>query len=456
MAGIGFALRRVLSHDSYGASLQAYAYAGIIAAGPWILSIVGILLIGLISTPALGEPEAVSQFQTSVTYLIAGTIILTGPIQLGFTRFVADRVYAGEEERVLPNFHGVLALVAAISGAIGLLVLLAFFGGMAPIYRLLMLTGWVLMSLIWVATLLLSGLRHYHAVVGLYALGYAVSVLSALALRQHGVEGLLTGFLAGQALMLIGMIAMVQRAYPSDNFIAFGFARRGSMFPSLLAVGLFFNCALWIDKFMFWFSADTGQQVLGPLRASPVYDLPIFLAYLSIIPGMAVFLLRMETDFVESYHRFFNAVRDGARLQQIESIRNEMVSHVRRGLFEIIRIQSITALVVFAAGPTLLDWAGIPQLYLPLLYIDVVAAGLQVVLLGVLNVFFYLDKRRTVLILTASLLGVNALLTWVTLQMGAPYYGYGFAGAMLVAVLAGFAALDRRLDSLEYETFMLR
>jgi uncharacterized membrane protein len=129
---------------------------------------------------------------------------------------------------------------------------------------------------------------------------------------------------------------------------------------------------------------------------------------------------------------------------------------VRRGLFEIIKIQSIAALVVFIAGPKLLEWAGIPQLYLPLLYIDVVGAGLQVVLLGLLNVYFYLDKRREVLAVTLLFLLSNGVFTWVTLQLGVTWFGYGFALAVLVTVLAGFWLLDRKLESLEYETFMLQ
>ncbi|MGC8001539.1 exopolysaccharide Pel transporter PelG, partial [Salmonella enterica] len=70
---------------------------------------------------------------------------------------------------------------------------------------------------------------------------------------------------------------------------------------SLMAIGLLYNTAIWIDKAMFWYTPETSQAIIGPLRASVIYDLPVFLAYLSIIPGMAIFLLRMETDFVEDY-----------------------------------------------------------------------------------------------------------------------------------------------------------
>ena len=47
MAGIGFELRRMLRKDTLLGLVQAYAYASVIGSGPWVLSIVGILLIGI-------------------------------------------------------------------------------------------------------------------------------------------------------------------------------------------------------------------------------------------------------------------------------------------------------------------------------------------------------------------------------------------------------------------------
>ena len=456
MAGIGFELRKLLQRDSYIGLLQAYAYASVIGAGPWVLSIVGILVIGVLSVSVVVPQYMITQFQTSVTYLIAGSLIATGPVQLAFTRFIADRLYEKRDDRVLPNFIGVLLVVTAACGTLGLGLIAFAFQGLNNLYRLLMLTGFVLLANIWVATILLSGLKQYRLIVGLYALGYGITVAAALALRPLGLEGLLLGFAMGQAVLLLGMVLIVLRAYPSADFIAFDFLRPGAMLPSIMAVGFAYNLAVWLDKFMFWAADATGQQVIGPLRASVIYDLPVFLAYLSILPGMAVFLVRMETDFVEYYQRFYDAVREGATLEYLEELRDEMVLTVRRGLFEIIKIQSIGTLIVLIAGPKLLEWAGIPQLYLPLLYIDVVAAGLQVVLLGLLNVYFYLDKRRTVLGVCLLFLAANGLFTWMSLHLGVTWFGYGFAAAVLVTVVAGFYLLDRKLESLEYETFMLQ
>ncbi len=207
---------------------------------------------------------------------------------------------------------------------------------------------------------------------------------------------------------------------------------------------------------MFWYSPGTGQPVIGPLRASLIYDIPVFLAYLAIIPGMAVFLMRIETDFVEYYDAFYDAVREGASLQHIERMRNAMVEALRNGIWEIIKVQTIAAMMLFAAGTVLLSWLKISTLYLPLLYIDVIAASMQVVFMGTINVFFYLDKRKIVLCLVAGFVVLNVIFTALTLALNPAFYGYGFAGALLVVVLASLYLLDRKLESLEYETFMLQ
>ena len=79
-----------------------------------------------------------------------------------------------------------------------------------------------------------------------------------------------------------------------------------------------------------------------------------------------------------------------------------------------------------------------------------------VVLLGVLNIFFYLDKRAEVLLLSILLLVLNLAFTAMTLLAGAPFYGYGFALALLATVLTAMLILDGKLQRLEYETFMLQ
>lgn len=457
MAGIGFELRHMLRKNTLLSLVQAYAYAGVIGSGPWVLSIVGILLVGVFSASVVVPATLVTQFQTSVTYLVACSLIYTGLVQLAFTRFISDSLFEKHKHQVLPNLHGLMILVLLGAGIIATLALFFVLPGLGLAYRLLMLAGFTLMCGVWVLTVLLSGMKRYKAIVALFGLSYALIVVSALLMRPWGLEGLLGGFVLGHYVLLAGMwLLVVKEFHPARRLIAFDFLRPDRFYLSLVAIGFLYNLGIWADKFMFWFFPPTSQPIIGQLRASLIYDLPVFLSYLSIIPGMAVFLVRIETDFVEYYDKFYDAVRSGGSLEYIESMRDEMVYAIQQGLGEIAKIQTLAVLVTFVAGPWVLDALGISRLYLPLLHVQVVGAGLQVGLMAVLNVFFYLDQRRTVLLLCLQFVLLNVLLTGYTLLQGAALYGYGFALATLITLSTAVLLLSRRLDRLEYQTFMLQ
>nr|WKF61567.1 hypothetical protein HUO10_006098 [Paraburkholderia busanensis] len=456
MAGIGFELRKMLRRNTLLGLMQAYTYAGLIGAGPWVLSIVGILLIGVLSLPFVLPTGLITQFQVSVTYLISLSLILTGPLQLAYTRFTSDRLFEKRDDLVLPNYHAVAFVVTVASAVLGALAVVLLFPQQTVAYRLLMLAGFVVMSNIWIATIFLSGMKQYVSIIVVFFIGYSFTTIAALALNRYGLTGLLSGFVSGQTILLVGLLSLIYRDYRSDHFISFEVFWKRYRYPSLMLTGLLYNLGIWVDKFMFWYSPGTGQPVIGPLRASIIYDIPVFLAYLAIIPGMAVFLMRIETDFVEYYDAFYDAVREGASLQHIERMRNAMVEALRNGIWEIIKVQTIAAMMLFAAGTVLLSWLKISTLYLPLLYIDVIAASMQVVFMGTINVFFYLDKRKIVLCLVAGFVALNVIFTAMTLALNPAFYGYGFAGALLAVVLASLYLLDRKLESLEYETFMLQ
>ena len=104
----------------------------------------------------------------------------------------------------------------------------------------------------------------------------------------------------------------------------------------------------------------------------------------------------------------------------------------------------------------MLPWLGISTLYLPLLFVNLISVGLQVVFLSLLNVFFYLDRRWITLLLTGLFVLLNGAFTVVTLWLGPVFYGYGFALALMLVVMLGFHLLSRTFDNLEYDTFMLQ
>lgn len=455
MAGIGFELRKVLSRESLSSTMQAYLYAGIISSGPFVLSIFAILLIGLVTAGMVVPPSRVVQFQVSVTYLIAASLIVSGIFQLAFTRFTSDRLFEKRDDLVLSSYNTVCILLTALAGTIGLVLMFTVFAGQTLAYRLCMLMGFVALCNIWMAVIFLTSIKQYWGVLLTFFLGYGLSVVCAIALYRYGTEGLLAGFIIGQMVLLLVANLLIWHNYPSSQYLSGEFFHRKEFYHSLVWVGVFFNLGIWVDKFMFWFS-DAGQTVIGPLRASLIYDIPIFIAYLSVIPGMAMFLLRLEADFVDHYDGFYDAIRKGGTLREIQEMQERMVRSARTGLYEIFKIQALVCLLVIAFGGVLLQAIGISPLYRPLLQVDVVAVGLQVILLGVLNIFFYLDRRDIVLMLTGLFLALNISLTGLTLWLGPSTYGYGFASALLVTVLVGVYWMDHCFRKLEFHTYMMR
>lgn len=453
MAGVGFSLRSLRSDESYTGLVRLYGAAGIISSGPWLLSILTLLFIGIVARELVPEPTELSRFQTAVTWLFGASLLWTGPLQLMFTRFAADREYCGEEDQTLPNLFGALAVVGVGSAALAALALTQFHDTSLP-FKLALGSAFVVLSQVWMVVIVLTGLRAHLHVFGCFALGYAVTFGACLLLSRFDATGLLSGFVLGQATLLFSALHALARHMPAASDVSFRVFARRSLYLELGLIGLLYNAGVWIDKLIFWWNPSTGHVVLQPLRASEVYDLPIFLAYLTIVPGMAVFLVRVETDFAERHRAFYAAVRGGAPLLKIEALRDDMTDAARAAVIDIVKVQGLTLLLCSTFGPWLLTLCGISALHLPLFCIDATGVALQVILLAVTSMFFYLDRRRAVSVLAALLLLSNASLTAASQWLGPEYYGYGFALAMAITSLAGLIALRRAFAQLVRDTFM--
>ena len=347
-----------------------------------------------------------------------------------------------------------MLLTTLVSGLLGIAALMLFFTEQSLSYKALMLSNFVTLNNVWIVVIFVAGLKKFKLILCAFLVGYGTTVCLSILLIPYGINGLLSGLLTGHAVLLFTMLAVVLPDSPVTDTVRIDFVRRKQIFPVLIFVGLFYNLGIWIDKFLFWFHPSTSEAIIGPLRASLIYDLPIFLAYLSIIPGMAVFLLRIEADFAQAYEGFFNAVRGNASLQEVETLGNEMILAVREGIFQIIKVQGITVLILYMMGPKIVAWLGISDKFIHLYYIDLVGVAAQVLMLAVLNVLFYLDRLNDAFWLTLTLLVTNSVFSWMTLQMGPQFYGYGFGLSMTFTAFVGIFLLSSELENIEFRTFM--
>ncbi len=458
MAGIGFELKKILKEDSIFSIMRVYGYSAVLSAGPWIISMVAIIVIGLVNIYNFKNPGQTVEFQVIVTYsiAIAASSLMTGMLQLPFTRYIADRIYDGDNDLVMPIFFGTLALNLGGSFLIVMALVLYLFPNQSLLFVILAISTFVIMSCVWIANILAASLKKYKLVVSFYLSSYGIILLLSFYIGSS-IENLMFCFLIGTTILFISLFFLIIEAYPSKEAITFEFLEKHEnkeFYWSLGFAGLFFNLGVWIDKFIFWYHPLTGYYVLDNMKASLVYDMPIFLAYLSIIPGMAIFFYRLEVDFAEKYDLFFNAVRDGGTLRRIKEFKQDMVTSIRISLREILIVQGIISFILLISSEFIFEQLKIPLLYKNLFNIDIVGVQLQLGFMSMLAVLHYINKKYETLYLSLAFVILNIIFTLLSIYLGAEYYGYGFAIATLIVFIASILVIRDALDELDYETFM--
>jgi uncharacterized membrane protein len=454
MAGIGFELQRILARQTYSSTLQAYSYAALIGSGPWLVSVLSLGFLGTLLTAVL-DPAELRLFFVTISFVYSVTLVLTGPVQMVVTRLTADIEYRKESSKIFPTFATSLGWTAVIFLVLGAVIFGAFVPG-ERVYRSAATWLMVLVACIWIAGIFLSALKSYRAILGCFIIGFAASVLLAIfGEKRGGVSGAMVGFAAGQAILLASLCFVLVRGLGnSGETMPAGEILQGFTKYRYLALGgLFYNLGIWIDKYMFWWMDPAADQIAGILYSSPVYDRVVYFGFLSIVPGMAVFLLKLETDFARSTTTFFQMVLRKGTLNQIEEAREAIVSALRDGFLLLLKVQAIVTAFLLVARKEHFEFLKLGAIQTGVFEVILVGLFLLVLLLAFLTVLYYLDRQKEALICCVIFTVVNALCTWWTIQAGERWFGAGFLVASGVAVMVGVHYVNRSIEELEFRTF---
>ncbi len=393
------------------------------------------------------------QFKTLIVYMISVSLIMNSVLQYTFARFIADSTYEKKIDLIKPNFYGASLVLGVFSCILSICLIRIFLPHVEFLTKALTLATLVTLTLVWLCTISLSGAKVYKQITISFFLGYAVICVGSYFLRKHGLNELLICFLVGQFLLLALLTLTMGYHYPSTRLLDFTFLRRTKSMPWLIAAGVFYNLAIWVDKYLFWFHSQTGTPMIGLLNMSYIYDTPIFISTLTCIFSIAFFFLYVETAFVKSYKKLFDAICDGGTLVKIRVIHNDLIQKTYDLIFGVIKIQIIISALCFFVGKLFLKLLHIDVFYIYLLNILVLALGLSIIYWVLLEVLFYLNKYRYCCFLCALYFFTNLIFTDISIRLGAFYYGYGLALSLLVTTAAAFLLTNRAYKKLEYAVF---
>jgi polysaccharide biosynthesis protein PelG len=450
MAGIGFELRKMIdSNRGLISRVRGYACAGLISSGPWLVTI---FTLGILSAfaPHISTEESYDFFQALVTYAFAFSLILVGVLQLTVTRKVADWLYTKQYTKILPAFNACFAVVALAHFVVG--VAFAVVAELPLAISVVATALFVVLGVTWLALIWLGITREFDTVLKGYALGAALvfGVVATLE-RPASSLGLLSAYTSGQAVALLYLVRAIVQGLDTKGERNLEVLGSVIEFPKLLIVGFAYNAGIWIDKIIFWVADGVGPHPC--VLYHPIYDSCCFLAYLTVIPALAVNLVRVETEFYECYRSYFGAILGGRPLRVIEHRREVMLDNMREGMIRLLRIQgAITGLVLIFA-PFILKELGLPPSAVRIFRAVCVGAFCHVMLLITILMQLYFDLKTQALITSLMFVVLNAGLALVSVNVGPASYGFGYAIATMITVLTGYVLLARASTHLDYYVF---
>lgn len=452
MAGIGFTLRRLLDDGGFAGPLRAFAYAAVISAGPWIISSVALATLTAIG-PRLGGGAHYPVFLAIVSYVYAFSLIGIGAVYMVVSRYLADRLYEGKPEFFPATFAATLAAVITLQAlAAGIFL---YFLPLEPEVEFAALMLHLAVNGTWLAMVFLSAAKDFRTIVWAFLIGGAISVLGALFGDQvGGLAGMVAGYGAGFMFCFTVLVARIKIEFGLPQVRPVGLLTAFKTFWPLLVTGVCYNLGIWIDKLLFWYHPVIGMDVVPGLRVSPMYDNATFLAYATIVPALAIFLLRVETDFYDTYRGYFSAIAAHARLDEIRRVRAQMVATLMRDLGLLLKVQGpITAIAVLFAPEIFatlkLSWASIF-----VFRYACVGGVFHVMHLMVMILLLYLEYRKEAMMLAIIFVVTNGLFTLAVFPFGPAYYGIGYLFSCGLTLIVGVQMLVSAVRNLEYHVFM--
>jgi uncharacterized membrane protein len=452
MAGIGFALRRLTSRDDLLGIVQGYTHSAIVSSGPWLFTVLAVGSINMFGIYLTDIAELI-EFRVILIYNFAFSLAFSGPVLLVGTRYLADMIFKKEVEEAPGMLLGAMVLMLGTQAMIVVPAYLLIFD-LSPDMIAAGLINYFLVTAIWLVNVYLTALKDYKSVTLAFLFGMITAGGAALLLSQYlGAVGITMGFNLGLAVIFFGLIARVFAEYPYRITRPWRFIGYFRKYWDLALAGLAYNLAIWVDKWVMW-CAPEREVTDANFVSYPVYDGAMFLAYLTIVPAMAIFIVNIETRFFEHYQRFYRDIEHHANYARIEANHRNIIQSLLMASRNVIVLQFCIAITVILVAGQLFELMSIPALQLGIFRFGVLGALFHVLLMFVGIVLAYFDLRKLMLMVQVVYLILNGLLTWVTLELGFAWYGYGYFLASLLTFVLAYGLCARNVGRLPFLTFV--
>ena len=305
MAGNGFRLEKLFGKGDLLSTAKGCIYSVVISSGPWLITIVSIAFISLYAQGNLDEHNRLL-LKAIISYSFAIALIFFGAIEMPITRYLADKLYLEDISTLRPLYFTILFVIILLGGAGSYLFYIDL--PRSLFFKVSTTALYTSIFTVWVAMVFLGAAKRYtQIVVGFLVGGFASALLSIWGGQHYQLVGNIAGLALGQGILSIYLSIRVILEFQTRDQFSLEIVDYFMRYRRLIVIGISYYCAIWIDKFIYWFSS-LGIHIEGPFYTNLYYDTSMFLAYLTIVPSLSFFLVRIETSFYQAYRNYFSVI----------------------------------------------------------------------------------------------------------------------------------------------------
>lgn len=451
MAGIGFELNKLAKRDDLMGTIGAYFHSAMAIAGPWLFTVIALAAITILHGGS-GDDLDILNFRGIIIYNFSFSLVLAAPVFMVMTRYLADAIHIENVTRAPSVMIESLLLVFLLQLPVAI-AFYVFYFDLPVALRLAAFCNMFLISSVWLLGVFLTALKDYNAISKTFLIGMALSVFASYLLTDYGATGMVMGFNIGLMIIVFGLIARILAEYPYKLSTEFALRPYFRKYRELAWGGLFYNAAIWIDKWVMWFAPE-GDTLPSGMIFYQDYDSAMFLAFLTIIPSLALFVFSVETRFFRHYRRFYEQILAHAPLQRLRMYQNDITESIFAGGRNLIFLQGAICFVTILLAPRIFEAMHMFFMQLGMFRLGTLGALFHVLLIFECIILSYFDCRRHTMWIYLFFMVTNALFTWISMDAGFPYYGYGYFLASAISfIVAGFVVVSH-VRKLPFHSFI--
>jgi polysaccharide biosynthesis protein PelG len=453
MAGIGFQLKKLFNENGVLAAFKAYSYSSIVTIGPMALCIL-LITAAQYLLKATGTPFAERElFTAAVQYAFIFSQIITGGFNLVISRYVADQTFLNDFAKVLSSLYGVISVAVMIGG---ICAMLFYVNSPLPFFfKIVSYLFFIELIIIWLQCMYVSALKNYMKIVRSFLAGTVLSVLLILIciyiLDWNNAIALFLCFDLGFLLIIIRFMNHIREFFKINNQEYFHFLIYVEKFPLLFFGGLFYTFGLYGHNIVVW-QGEHQVMVAETFAIAPVYDVPTFYAYLTILPALVIFMVSTETAFYQKYRTYYDRILHSYPLQDILNAKGDLYTIITVELSFMVEVQLMVMLCGIVMGIEFLPMLGLTSEQIHIFTIVTIGNLFFVMMYTIVLLLLYFDDQKGAFVTTCFFGVSSAVLTYLTLILGGNY-GFSIFIASFISLVVVIYRFTNYLNNIDYYTF---